>query len=108
MKITVSHFCVGCLCLLLILGGGNVVKGGGGSTGLATYDFTGDCLDCPPPGEKGILGMPPPFVPVSAVLVLQNYQSGNPIYVANLVSFTYNGSNNFVHTPSTLPRQVYP
>ena len=68
-------------------------EGGGGLGTVATYYFSGDCLDCVE--SLNILGAPPPFEVVTAQLVLQNYLSGNPIYAANLVSFTYNGSSKF-------------
>jgi hypothetical protein len=50
-----------------------------GRAGTVTYDFQGTCSDC-----SGS---------VTAELVLQNYALGANITLANLVSFTYGGSN---------------
>jgi len=62
------------VCLALLIAASTVIQ-----AGTISFSFVGTCSDCSGQG--------------TATLTLQNYNQGDAIVAANLVSFTYNGTN---------------
>ncbi|MEZ5736704.1 MAG: PEPxxWA-CTERM sorting domain-containing protein [Novosphingobium sp.] len=51
-----------------------------------TFNFSGNCVDCAEAAETD-------FYPVTATLMVQNYELGTPFELDNFVQFDYGGSN---------------
>jgi hypothetical protein len=89
---------VGALATALLMGLALPAPASAGVT-MTTYNFYGLCDDCLGPGGPATVpflsentndGL---FSPVTGTLMLVDYTPGTPLQLANLVSFTYDGSS---------------